>query len=269
MSTLFDDDVLIHRVMTPGLDGNGITNPEAIALRNDLDALLERPVIDELDDIPNVSADSPDDGDTLVYNDATDMWESGSVSGAIARVDDHNSAQVEPDVHRLTFDAGLTARRAGAGWAAASVRFAGSGSASTAARSDHTHTIMENGRAEFGPQGYMASGTRQLVSTSLPLASKSYRIYVALRVQVRGGDPGPCYYRLAVTIDGNTRQSPSGTNGFWCVQGVPNKETWDHVRRVDGNGSAITISASIAWGSGGGGFNTDAGDLLILIFGDR
>lgn len=256
-----DRDIFIIEVSRRGRDGNYTGASEVAALKLRADALEARPNITEIDAIPNVTAPSPTNGQVLLWNGTA--WVPGAISGSVARVDDHTSTQVEPDVNRLTFHLGLTASRSGSGWAAVSVRYGGTGTAVTAARSDHAHNNPAPTRATFGPQAYMSSGTRRLQSTNVTLASGiSYVVKARLNMQMRGADPGACYYQLRLTINGNARTSIGGQNGFWCVQGVPDKTTWEHHITMTGTGAAITISADAIY-FGGGGFYTDAGEIVV------
>lgn len=246
MSVLVND-VQIIEVQHRGLPGTGMTLAEYTTLRSDANTLLARPVITILDDVPDVILTSPAAGHILV-RDAAGNWVNQAPSPAITVTD---SASID-----LT----LT----GTDLTAAAI-FAGSGSASTVARSDHAHTADTVTRATFGPGGYMSTGTRSLASANVTLANGiPYLVQARLNMQMRGADAGAAYYQLTVTINGVARTSTGGSNGFWAVQGVPDKTTWEFSQQITGTGAAITCSASVSYFSGAG-FYTDAGELAIEL----
>src|SRR5699024_6932509 len=110
------------------------------------------------------------------------------------------------------------------------------------------------------------SGTRQLATTNITLPGNTWcAVEADVDAQVRGGDPGPCYYQLQLTVNGNTRTSPGGDQGFWGVQGVPDRALWAHSGEIAGTGSAIAVTARIIWGAGGGCVYTDYGNLTVRV----
>lgn len=267
MSTVFDDDIIMHQIAAPGLPGDGFTKPEAAQLRSDLDDLLARPVIDELDDIPNVDAASPSAGDALQF-DGTNWVPVELVNGidlytgSTLRVEGANDIRAS---NGLEFTDSSTDGRS---WLLPI--YGGTGSANRISRSDHRHSNPLPEFHLFSATGYMSGGTRQIISRSVQLqAGIQYVVIARFRPQVRGADPGAAYYRLTIDINGNPKTSPGGQgSGFWCVQGVPKKEEWSNARPAYGTGQSITISASVSYHSGAG-FNVDAGELEIELKPDR
>lgn len=230
------DQPFLVEIARPGATGGNVSTVDWTTIRADVDGLLELPQITELGSIPNVDETGVADGHVLVRSGddyvtqelVAPAW--GAITGTLADQGDLNTA------------------------------LGGKASAS------HSHTTPSIVRSTFGAGGYMSSGSRSLTSTPVTLASGiEYLVVATLNMQMRGADPGACYYRLSVVIDGNTRQSNGGSSGFWCVQGVPDKTTWVHSRTLTGTGSAITVSASVAYHSGGG-FYTDAGELEVRLF---
>lgn len=229
-------DVTVHTRIRPGLPGDSADTVRMTQIESDLATALARPAINELADIPDFDPTGGVAGDVVTY-DGTDyglttpvdpVW--GAITGTLADQTDLNSAL--------------------------------GGKSATS----HAHTTPSLTRSTFAPGGYMSSGSRALTSTPVTLANGiEYLVVATLNMQMRGADPGACYYRLTVTIDGNARQSNGGSTGFWCVQGVPDKTTWVHDRTLTGTGAAITVSASCAYHSGGG-FYTDAGELEVRLF---
>lgn len=264
MSTVFDNDILIHHIAAPGLPGDGFTVPEAAILRADLDTLLARPVVTQLDDIPDVNVSGVTDAQVLRYDAATDTWIAGAAGRVIANVQEAwGAGTLVEDVAALRPMEGISVVEGTPGTAYLKLEFGGTGTSTSVARSNHTHTHLQIGRVPISPQAYMSGGTRTLATTSIVIGSGLAAVIEAkLRFQVRGGDPGASYYTLNLNIGGNTKSSGSGTNGFWCVQGVPKETELVHSIVVPGTGVATVISATVSWNSGGG-FYTDAGELEI------
>lgn len=263
------ESIIFHRVMIPGLSGDGMTVAEASALRSDIAAYAAQLAAFGLDDLTDVSTAGATDNQALIYDSGTGAWGPGTPpAGYVSQiVKSGDASTAQNNVSQIVLVSGLTTAYGGSeGSAYILPVYGGSGTAATIARSDHTHTTPTSSRATFAPGGYMSSGTRSLTSTTVTLlADITYRVKATLNMQMRGADPGACYYRLSVTVNGNTRTSGSGANGYWCVQGVPDKTTWDHSQTITGTGAAITVSAAVQYDSGGG-FYTDAGDLLIELF---
>lgn len=272
MSTIFDNDVLIHHVMVPGLPGTGFTAPEATQMRTDMDTMLARPVIDALDDIPDVNATGPEDGQVLVWDDAANAWVLASLGNPVAVTAFGDLLSPAIDSARIIdFAAGLTVTSdepfAGFPRATASVNFAGTGGAFTAARSDHTHTNTAPTITTFAGTGYMSGGNRTLVTTNVTLANGISHVVTAyLRIKMRGADSGAANYRLTTSINGNARQSPAGGGdaGLSCVQGVPDWVEWIHTQTIVGTGEAVACVGSISWDSGAG-MNVGFGEMLVDV----
>lgn len=269
MVATFDDlqnaTVVLGR---PGLvAGTGIEPGEKASIWARFEALEARAIAD----LAGVDMTGIVDGDALVYDEETGLLVPGTAGGTLAYVQDRGADLME-DVERINFGGGLHAVPNQSHPNTVNVASVFGTSANTVAEGDHTHVLPTTYREPIIPQDYMSSGTRPLASRAVTLpAGKSCLVEAWLApLQVRGADPGPCYYRLSLTIAGNTRQSPpAGPNGYWAVQGVPDKVTFGHERTISGTGAAITVSASIAWGGNGGGFHTDAGELVIRVTPNR
>lgn len=260
-----DRDIFIIQTSRRGARGDLDTGSlEWSVIRGEVDELLSRSAIDALDDLADVDAPSPSSGQVLAWNGSA--WEPVALTGGMAQIWDGDEFSGPYD--RLNPIAPLYLLDddpVQPGMAKLGVQLGGIGVSNLPARSDHTHTNPAPARTTFGPGGYLSSGTRTLASTNVTLAAGiSYVVEATLRVQMRGADPGACYYRASVSIAGNTRQSTGGVNGFWCVQGVPREQTWEHERTITGTGAAISISAAVAYDSGGG-FYTDAGELVVRL----
>lgn len=266
MSIIFDKDVYLHERIIPGQPGTGMDEAEFAALRNDIDTLLTKPVIDELLDIPDVTG-TPADGDSLVWDAGDDRWETRAIAGNIARVDDHTSSQVEPNVSRLTANVGLTAARAGSGWVAIHARFAGSGSANLVARSDHTHAAPYRTRSPFSATGTLSSGTRTLISGNVTGLdpTRTYRISARAVGDVQGEGTGAGYTMPVITLDGAAVERFGEVRS---VSGVPREWTVDHGGVTVSGVSSVAYNASIQYRSGDP-INIRAGLIVLHISSDR
>lgn len=67
------DDVLLIQVARPGVDGIG-TPGDYATIRADVATALARVDITQLDDVPDVDAASPSDGDALLWDAGTSEW---------------------------------------------------------------------------------------------------------------------------------------------------------------------------------------------------
>lgn len=156
----------VHVVITqqPGVDG--ISSPARLTqIETDLATMLGRPVIDALDDVPNVSASSPDDGDALVYDADSGEWEAGLVQSGIYRVWNYttelhgpfSTLQTTPplyaDIHHAVPDRARIHLNVGT-------------SGDAVAAGNHTHAQPLPTRVTTSPQGYISGGSQALGSTS-------------------------------------------------------------------------------------------------------
>lgn len=260
-----DNDIFLIEVARRGRDGDYAGASEVAALKTRADALEARANITSLDAVPNVDAPSPSAEQYLKYNGTS--WIPASVTGGISQWWNQGTESWQGTYDRILaldpvyFFADDPAQPT---MLKIHVALEGTGSSARPARSDHTHNNPAHTRVRFAATGYMSSGTRSLVSTTVTLlAGIQYRVKATLKVQMRGADAGACYYQLRTIINNIAYTSDGGaTNGFWCVQGVPNKEVWDQHETITGTGAAITVSAEVLYW-GGGGFYVDAGDLLV------
>lgn len=261
-------EVHIVITQTPGVDGTSNTARLA-QIESDLATLLGRPVITELNDIVDVNAPAPAEGQTIIWDEAAGEYINGVPDTGIEVQRSGSSQGV--GVTRLNFNQALNILITEGGQRADIFPvWGGTGTADSFSRSDHTHTNPLPIFQPFNATGYMSGGTRQVVSRSVVLAAGIRHVVIArFRPQMRGADPGAGYFTMTTAIAGNSRTSPGGqTSGFWCVQGVPNKEEWVHAREIVGTGSSITVTGSVAYHSGAG-FNVDAGELEIEVKPDR
>lgn len=271
MSIIFDNDIIIHHIAAPGLPGDGFTAPEAATLRSDIDALLARPVIDQLTDIPDVTG-TPADNDTIFYNGATSEWEMGAPESAIwveRWLDGTTVETVNSSAKRLSFYQGLTAETQ-AGFPdriLINVQYGGTGTATTTARSDHNHAIRWDEPLPFNESGAISSGTRTLISGTITglFLDRQYIITATLRGDLRGGGTGAGYTLPSITIGPDTFQRFGGARGeVRTVSGVDREYSMAHRGISSLGNSSVNVSAAIAYRSGDP-IIVGAGELTVHI----
>lgn len=266
---IFDDDILIHHVMIPGMDGNGMTPAEYAQLRSDADDILARPNITGVMAIPGVSG-SPTVGDVLVHI-GDDQWEPQELSPGISIV--FSSGVISNVASTLDFHSGsfnVTASGSG-GTVFIEPRYAGSGAARTLARSDHEHQLRLDAALPFDETGTLSSGTRTLISGNVTGLdpSRTYMLSGELKGDLRGGGDGAGYTLPRITMAGNARDRFGGSRGeVRTVSGVDRPYEMNHPGVTVSGVTSASVSASIAYRSGDP-INVGAGELTIKIKANR
>lgn len=259
--TLDDDPIVLVVPATASIPPGDISEVDWLALKNRV-TIVEGM---DLASLPDVDLTSLADGNVLIWDDDAEMWIVGTLQSGI-RVRDHLANIIAETASDLTFRLGITASQSGD---RTYIQPIYGTAANTVAEGNHTHMQPLPSRVTTAPSGYMSGGTRSLGSTSVTLASGiPYVVEAELYGQLRGADAGAAYYTLTLNIGGNTFTSPGGTDGLWCVQGVPDKINWKHERRMTGTGAGVTVSASIAFHSGSG-LNVDRTWLVVTPRPDR
>lgn len=262
--TLDDDPIVIVVPSSADIPPGNITEAEWLAIKDRVTVVEGY----ELADLGDVDLDGIADGQLLAWNASNQVFEPVAIQGGLQDAFDVDTQFVGPFWRLQAWGAVYVVPH---GTTDGMLRIGvNTGTTSgTVATGNHTHRLPAYERAEFGPSGYMSGGTRQLATQSVVLASGvQYRIVARMKPQMRGADAGAAYYRMTLNIDGLSRTSPAGADGFWCVQGVPNKEEFTASITRTGTGSAITVTASVAFHSGAG-FNVDAGELEVMAFAAR
>lgn len=247
---------------------NDISAPEWTDLKGRVAAIEGLGLVD----LRDVDASGLDDNMILAWSEDASMWVPITfTNGAIARIEqNYGGSPGQDEVSLLTFGPGLGVSSPSANRAHV-VPIIGT-TEGTLAAGPHTHTQPAPIRGTAPPTGYMGGGSRAIGSPtalSVTLANGiAYVVEAELYGQLRGADAGAAYYTVSITIGGNTFTSPGGTDGFWCVQGVPDKLYWEHSRRMTGTGASVAVSASLTWHSGAG-LNVDRTYLKVRLRPDR
>lgn len=205
MSTIFDNDILIHYIASPGLPGDGFTAPEALVIRNDLDTLLARPVITELDDVPDV--DTAGATGTALIKQADGTWAARVIPTGIDFYRGAGFATEIPDITRVDLGPGLWIQHISSGRAMLEALFGGTGSSNSVARQDHTHNLHADQHFPFSASGTLSGGTRTLVTGTVTGLDpeRTYFLKGKVYVHMRGDGSGASFTRPSVTIGGSSR----------------------------------------------------------------
>lgn len=263
--TLDDDPIVLVVPSSANIPPGNITEAEWLQIKDRV-TVVEASGIADLSD---VDLSGIEDGQALLWDESANAWHVGTVQSGLDSVFDWDTAVGDGPFTSLQVTRPLNAEVHPGNPQRARIGVNVGTTVSTVARGNHTHQRPAIYRPPILPGGYMSGGTRSLASQNVTLpAGKMCTVTARVDMQVRGGDPGPAYYRLSITIDGHTRTSPAGDSGFWGVQGVPSHPSFSHMRYITGAGSAINVSASIAYYDGSG-FYTDRGDLDVRIEYDR
>lgn len=271
MSTIFDNDILIHHIAAPGLPGDGFTATEAAIIRNDLDALLARPIIDALDDIPNVT-DNATTGQSIVKQ-ADGSWAGANVGLPISATQHDNPFPAGSGSNIRTINVygyGLTPTVddvLGHNRLNLQVKFGGTGASSSVARADHTHQIFADREFLVSPSGTLSGGTRTLVNSSITGLdpARTYIIKGTLYLHARGDGTGASYVRPRVTINTNSKDVPEDMRP---VAGVLITEVVPHVGVSVTGVSSVPVGASVAFQPGDPAY-IGGGVLVIEIEANR
>lgn len=262
--TYLQPEVHIIITQTPGVDG--ITNPARLTqIETDLATVMSRPAIYAIDDIPDVSVTSATDGDALLYNSATSMWEPGATTGAISQVDSETGASVL-DVSRIFTRRGITVVDSGFAGVAYVQPIYGTG-ANTVAEGRHAHALHQDSAFPFAPSGVLSSGTRTLVSDTVSGLdpTKAYLIKGTIYLHLRGDGTGASYALPKLTINGVSRDQFEEARS---VAGVMVTEVARHTGVLVAGLSSVAVGASVSFQSGDPSY-ISAGVLVIEIFASR
>lgn len=264
------DTVFMTQIARPGLSGDGMDVAEYAALRADMNTMLARPAIHQLLDIPDVNG-APVDGDTLVYDAATNEWSPAAIPNGI-RVSPDAEDDPWPGVNLMIFTGGLSAVRSSLYPNIVTVvpNVTGSGTSYAMARVDHTHAIRLPARVPFPATGSHSAGTRSLTTQTISGfdPSRTYNVWGELRGDLRGEGTGAGYSRPRITL---TDASAHGQNRFGDVRtvaGVDREFGMVHQGIQFTGRSSITVEATLQFQPGDPMY-VGAGELVIYIESNR
>ncbi len=242
MPELTDLDVIYVTIPKPAaVPASTITGPEWTAMDARVDTLEVGQPIDALTD---VTITSPATGHVLVRN-GSGQWVNQAPAPAITVTD------------TASVDLTLTGSDL-----SAAVLYAGTGSASTASRSDHSHTAQIGRTWSFTATGVLSSGTRTLMDQTITLAAGiTYDIEAHAVMRARGNGAGSGTANLLFRV-GADAGWPEISRNVQIVGGVPvdqlidfrNTTSGEHLTLV-GTGAAIPVTFKVQYAA------ADASDI--------
>ncbi len=266
------DDIVMIQMQRPGIDGAGISSAEKSQLVNDIAAALARADITKLTDVPDVSG-TPSNGQVLVWSGVNNRWEVTTFTAGIATILDGGSGTVSTTAVAMEFGDGLTVTASGTGGTVyPAVVFGGTGTATSAAHSDHTHTLRAELPLPFDASGTLSSSTRPLVEPTAVSGldpARSYVISARLHGDLRGGGTGAGYTLPRITIGTDDRDRFGGTRGeVRTVSGVDRDYSMEHPGVAITGVTSVNVGATLAFRSGDP-IIVGAGELVITIKANR
>lgn len=211
--------------------------PQAIT-EGDYDSILERlgDLEDGLDlgDLNDVDTSGAADGYALTYNAGDDKYELTEIAGAVETVTDTDSID-------LTLASGDLQ---------AAVKYAGTGTANTAARSDHVHNATLVTLNAGSATGVLSSGTRNLRNATGPTLSAGVDYDVTAEFEVRGRNnvnSGTVNLLCRVGAEG---AYPQRSRNVQTVGGVPSALIIRFHAVLTGAGSGVTEFFAVQFSSG-------------------
>lgn len=261
------DRVFLHQIAAPGLPGH-ISEAEAAAIRADQAAILARPVVERSLDLADFP-EAPEDGETIVWDEAAEAWIVGTAGGSIEQVRDHTGEIVHQHTRDLTFRFGLTAVAA---WGEGSPRVAiepvygGTGTATTVARSNHVHPQYIDRPVPIPASGSLSSGTRSLGSTTITDLDPTITYYIGatLILDLRGEGSGAGRSIPSITIGPSGSAVKRDRPSVRTVAGVDREAAFIHEGIQIAGVTAVPVSCAIQFSSGDPVY-VDAGRLTISI----
>lgn len=253
------DEIVVIEVGIPGPAGDGFTNVEATQMRADMDTFLDTTIPQELDDLSDVNLGTPSNGNTLVYSSSFGVWTAATPQAAVIVEEGSGETTVNAQAERLLFRNGITASQSGvlARRVVIDLNYAGTGSAETVARSDHTHnpTIISDVQT-FAATGNLSSGSRTLITYNAgPLLDGvvydcKARVVCNMRNSTNAGE-----VLLGLRI-GGSGSFPKTTTIVRTVGGVDRLAEWVFVRSganggaITGSGATVQVVADVTFYSG-------------------
>lgn len=181
-------DIYLIEVGIPGPAGTGFTATEASVVRTDLNTLLARPNISTLESLTNVPDTGSVDGQTIVKSAGT--WVYGNPNSSLTSVfDTWSGTPAVTNTTMITTGPGIKVEEltaTGNKRAHMSLQFAGTGVATTAARTDHSHAAEVPLEIMLPYQGVLSTGYLTLTTAGITglTAAETYDVEVTVLFDV-------------------------------------------------------------------------------------
>lgn len=175
-------DVIVHEIYRPGLPGDGATVTEVQAFRAELNSYRDRPYVDHLDDLVPGATENQ-----VPVKQADGSW--APVPRLIGLPTLTDGTDTRSNVTKLIAGPGIDVSAGGnVGEGTMQVAFGGTGDATTAAKSDHTHNpaIVRTFPFTATPAD-LSGGSRTLLSFTIPDMDQNanYEIDLEMKGDVR------------------------------------------------------------------------------------
>lgn len=209
----------------------------------------------DLGDLNDVTLTSIAAGQVIQRNAGNTGWENVEPVGGVSTVEEDGTPVNSADVTVMDFADGITVSETSAGEVEVEVAFGGTGSATTASRSDHTHSAAVQDILTGTATGNISSGTRTLSSATLGTLTSGvvYDLEVLAFVRVRNNvNSGTINLLLRVGTDGSY---PQRSRNVQNVGGVPVDQLITFIGTFTGAGSGLALSWQVQYSSG------DASDI--------
>lgn len=247
MSTIFDNEVLIHHIAAPGLPGDGFTAPEAASLRADMNTMLARPVVENIGDLGDVTVTAPTAGQMLVFDGSGNLANS-DVARGLDKIQ-RSGSNLASDITILNFNAAMNITWPGGGVANIFPVWGGTGIADSFAHSDHTHQMFTDREFAISASGTLSGGTRSLVNSTVTGLdpARTYVIKGKLFLHLRGDGTGASFARPRMAINSIGKDIFEDSR---IVAGVLVTEVAVHAGTSVTGVSSIPVTASVAFQPG-------------------
>lgn len=235
-----DDQIRVYYVPRASVaPTSDVSQAEWDTIEGRVDDLEDGVSMDDITDGRATGIWTPNDGDIWRYNEPAGFWEPFPLANTIESIDHTDSVTLTLTGTELTAD----------------VNFAGTGSANTAARSDHSHSAVVQGILTGVATGNLSSGTRSLSTATLGTLASGvvYDLEATAFVRVRNNvNNGVINLLLRIGSDGSYPQRSRSTQN---VGGVPVDQHISFIGTFTGAGSGLALSWQVQYSSG------DASDI--------
>ena len=242
-----NDDIRVYMVplaaVAPTSDVSQAEWDEMLAIMEDLQAGIA------MEDLTNVTGGATN-GQTLIRSGTS--WVPGTPNTSIAIHRDTAGATYVGPANRLDFEGGLTADDVGGALRKKiTIVFGGTGSATTPARSDHSHSAEPQTLVDIAASGTLSSGTRVLRNAAGPALANGVVYDVSACFTVYGrNNVNSGTVNVNCRVGGNGAYPQRSRSALQTVGGVPTNIEIKFIAELTGTGAAVTEYFAIQHNSG-------------------
>lgn len=246
-------DIFMIEIGRPGLPGTGVSSIEKAQIQSDLATLDTRLDTHRVIDLADFALVPRANNHVILWDSALAKWTNRTLAEAIRYVKE-DGVVVGEHIDRFDFGSGIEATISGTGSEQANIRvvFGGTGSAFTAARSDHSHSKTEFVETSFAATGSLSSGTRLLREVYTPnlVSDVMYDIEAEAFVSARSSTTGGRFVFRIQLGQGETEGSVRERT-FLVETRAPRlcRIRWVFANWAS-NGNGVRVRVSVAYGTG-------------------